>query len=67
MKAIDATDTIGRMLKKVVDCDKHTGDITVRMNCNQGGIRSLKIDVIETRVSSFEFSKNEELIEAAKL
>ena len=55
MKAIDATETIGRMLKKVVDENRHTGDINVTMSCNQGGIRSVKIEVIETRTSSFEF------------
>lgn len=55
MKAIEATETIGRMLKSIVDDKRHTGDITVTMNCNQGGIRSVKIEVVETRTSSFEF------------
>ena len=43
------------MLKTVVDENRHTGDINVTMSCNQGGIRSVKIEVIETRTSSFEF------------
>jgi hypothetical protein len=55
MKAVEATETIGRMLEKIVEGNRHTGDITVSMNCNQGGIRSIKIDVVETRISSFEF------------
>ena len=56
MKAIEATETIGRVLKKVVEDNRHTGNIIVSMNCNQGGIRSIKIEVEETRTSSFEFS-----------
>ena len=56
MRAIDATDTIGRVLKKIVDEDRFTGDITIRINCNQGGIRNIKTEVAETRVVSCEFS-----------
>ena len=56
MKALEATETIGRMLKKIVDENRHTGDIVVSMSCNQGGIRAVKIEVVETRTSSFEFS-----------
>ena len=56
MKALEATETIGRMLKKIVDENRHTGDITVSMSCNQGDIRAVKIEVVETRTSSFEFS-----------
>ena len=55
MKAIDATDHIARLLKKVLDEDRHTGEINIKVICNQGGIRSMKIDVVDTRVSSFEF------------
>ena len=58
MKAIDATETIGRMLKKVVEENRHTGEINVTMSCNQGGIRLVKIEVVETRISSFEFETN---------
>lgn len=62
MKAIDATDHIARLLKKVLDEDRHTGEINIKVICNQGGIRSMKIDVVDTRVSSFEFQGAEKKV-----
>ena len=56
VKATDAADTIGRLLKKVVEEGRHTGEIVIRMNCNQGGIRAVNFEVIDTRVTTFEFS-----------
>jgi hypothetical protein len=61
MKTIDATDTIERMLKKVVDENRHTGCIDVHIECNQGGVRAMKVAVSskiaagEIRTSIFEF------------
>ena len=59
MKADAATKTIERVLKKVVDEDRHEGDIIIRMNCHCGGIRKVIIDVDEKKTASFEFDGTE--------
>ena len=59
MRVIEATNTIGNMLKKVVEENRHTGDIDIHMNCNQGGIRCLKVELSDTRKTTFEYDGGE--------
>lgn len=59
MKSFAAVAIIERMLGKVVDENKHEGEIIVRMNCHCGGIRNVQIDVDEKKTASFIFSGNE--------
>jgi hypothetical protein len=56
VKALEASEDIARILKQAVEERRHTGCVDIHLDCNQGGIRNVKIALTESKVSIFEFS-----------
>lgn len=54
MKALQATETVGRFIKQSVEDQKHTGSVDIHLECSQGAICKVQVSVTERTISSME-------------
>lgn len=59
MKAIEAAEFIGQIIKKSVEDIKYTGSLDIHADCLSGGICNVKIALTEKKVTLFEFSSGD--------